>query len=182
MEDSHTPKLLYCLNDRFTTKSAWEEIITRLHCIAYVCHAKMNLFSYNPANQMSDDVLQVIFDYLDEKDFLRCEVACRRWRNFLQSATPWRRLFHRKLISSGKWRQLWRSFGVDKTKLPSGHYRGLCKALIHEINEIDRNWRHGNFKKTSNRTNFLFGSRVTIGNDCIVRYSYGNSRLYDLEL
>ena len=59
-------------------------------------------FSYNPANQLSDDVLQVIFDYLNEKDFLRCEVVCRRWRNFLQSATPWRRLFHRKLISSGK--------------------------------------------------------------------------------
>jgi hypothetical protein len=65
---------------------------------------------------------------------------------------------------------MWRIFGVDESKLPSGHYRELCRALIHELNETDRNWRNGNFKTTSNRIDLL-DSHVTIGNDCIVRHS-----------
>jgi F-box-like len=144
-------------------------------CIAFIprgARAKMSLFSYNPANQLSDDVLLVIFDQLDEDDFLRCEVVCRRWRNFLLSQTPWRRLFHRKIVSSEKWRQLWRSFGVDETKLPSGHYRGLCRALIHEMNEADRNWRNGNFRTTFNSYDSSLSSNVSIGNDWIVCHSY----------
>ena len=131
----------------------------------------MSLFSYNPANQLSDDVLLVIFDQLDEDDFLRCEVVCRRYRNFLLSQTPWRRLFHRKIVSSEKWRQLWRSFGVDETKMPSGRYRGLCRALIRVMNETDRNWRNGNFKTKLYSYDSPFRSNVTIGNDCIASYS-----------
>jgi F-box-like len=144
--------------------------------IAYMCDAKMSLFSYNPPNQLTDDVLLVIFDQLDEDDFLRCQVVCRQWRNVLHCGTP-RRLFHRKIVSSEKWRQLWRRFGVDETKLPSGHHRGLCKALIDELNETESNWRNGTFKKTtkiSTKRIDLLESKVSIGNDCIVRPSYGN--------
>ena len=40
----------------------------------------MSLFSSNPANQLSDDALLVIFDNLDDQDLLRCETVCRQWR------------------------------------------------------------------------------------------------------
>jgi F-box-like len=154
--------------------------IVALHC-KRVARAKMSLLSYNPPTQLTDDVLLVIFDQLDEDDFLRCEVVCRRWRNFLLSHTPWRRLFHRKIVSSEKWRQLWRSFGVDETKVPSGHYRGLCKSLIHELNETDRNWRNGNFTTTFNNYNASTYSHVTIGNDCIACRYYSIYMIFNHE-
>lgn len=44
-----------------------------------VCHAKMSLVTYNPANQLDEDVLLVIFDQLDEEELLRCETVCHQW-------------------------------------------------------------------------------------------------------
>ena len=39
---------------------------------------KMSLVTYNQPNQLTADVLLVIFDQLDDQDLLRCEVVCRQ--------------------------------------------------------------------------------------------------------
>jgi F-box-like len=116
----------------------------------------MSLSPTNSANRLHEDVLLVIFDQLDDQDLLRCETVCRQWRNILLSGRPWRTLFHRKIVSSEKWRKVWRDFGVNEENLQSLHYRGICRVIIREMNKIDNNWRNGNFKKTS--TGFSYSS------------------------
>jgi hypothetical protein len=96
-------------------------------------------------NTLKEDVLLVIFDYLDEEDLLRCEAVCRKWRKVLLSGRPWKGLFHRKIVSSSMWREVWWDFGVDENRLQAVHYRGLYKTIDQEVNEIERNWRTGNF-------------------------------------
>ena len=141
----------------------------------YACHLKMSLFSYNPPNQLDEEVLLVIFGHLDDHDLLRCETVCRQWRNVLLSGISWKTLFHRKIVSSALWRQVWREFGTDNKKLQSVHYRGLCKVMIQQVNKLDNNWRTGNFKKSSKRVHSSYSSDVIIGNHCIALYSLGSS-------
>ena len=135
----------------------------------------MSLFSYNPPNQLDEEVLLVIFGHLDDHDLLRCETVCRHWRNVLLSGISWKTLFHRKIVSSALWRQVWREFGTDNKKLQSVHYRGLCKVMIQQVNKLDNNWRTGNFKKFSKRINSSYSSDVIIGNHCIALYSLVSS-------
>ena len=144
-----------------------EERVCLVSLLNYACHLKMSLFSYNPPNQLSDDVLLVIFGHVDYLDLLRCETVCRQWRNVLLSGISWKGFFHRKIVSSAQWRQVWRKFVTDKKKLQSVHYRGLCKVMIQEVNKLDNNWRTGNFKKSSKIVYSLYGSDFIIGNHCI---------------
>jgi F-box-like len=136
---------------------------------SYACVVKMSLFSYKPANQLPDDVLLVIFDQLEDQDLLRCEIVCRQWRNFLLSGRPWRRLFNRQIVSSPRWRRMFRDFGMEEKNLETLNYRALCKAIIQELNKIENNWRTGNYKISTNE--FYSGSisRVVIGKDWIAK-------------
>ena len=113
---------------------------------SYACIVKMSLVSYNLTDQFVEDVLLVIFDHLDEEDLLRCETVCSQWRNILLSGRPWKGLFHRKIVSSPQWRQVWWDLGVDEKKLETVHNRELCKTITKEVNEIANNWRNGKFK------------------------------------
>ena len=161
-----------------------ERVVSLLHCVAYARHAKMSLpstivslvnqSSYQP-HQFDGVVLLVIFDQLDYQDLLRCEAVCRQWRNVLLSGTPWRRLFHRKIISSEQWRDIVRILGVDVKKLETVHYRSLCRGIHREEKQTDRNWRTGNFKKTCVTTLLENISNATIWDDCIVLYSQNKS-------
>ena len=141
----------------------------------FACQVKMSLSCYQLANQLSYDVLLIIFDQLEEQDFLRFETVCRQWRNVFLSGTPWRRLFHRKIVSSPYWRNVLRIFGVDVDKLETVHYRSLCRAIIEELKHIDQNWQTGNFKKTCVTTLLETISNATIWDNCIVLYSQNKS-------
>ena len=150
-----------------------ECVVSLLHCIGYVFHAKMSLLSYNPPNQLDEDVLLVIFDQLDDQDLLRCEVVCRQWRNIFLTGTPWRRLFHRQIASSPQWRNIVRIFGVSVEKLKNVPYRSLCRAIHREEKQIDRNWRSGKFKKNSPTKSFEDIYDITVWGDRIAVYSWG---------
>jgi F-box-like len=131
----------------------------------------MSVFSYQPANQLSDDVLLVIFNQLGYQDLLRCEAVCRQWRNVFLSGTPWRRLFHQQIASFPQWRNVLRTFGVDVKKLQTVHYKSLCRTIVQELKQIEQNWRTGNCKKTCVPTLLKNVSDVTISDECFVLYS-----------
>jgi F-box-like len=142
------------------------------HCfIACACLVKMSLYSNKPPNQLGEDVLLEIFDQLDDEDLLRCETACRQWQNVLNSGTAWKRLFHRKIISSPQWRDIVQIYGVDVEKMETVHYRSLCRAIGQELKPNVRNWRTGNFKKTSSKNVFKNISDITVWGDRIAVYS-----------
>jgi F-box-like len=132
----------------------------------------MSLVSYNRANQLSEDVLLVIFDYLDDQDLLRCETVCHQWRNIILSGRPWKRLFHRKIVSSPQWSRVWWDSGIDEKKLETVHYRGLCKAIIQEVNEIDNNWRTGKFQKTKENYDFMNLAHFTVKKVFLADFDY----------
>ena len=140
------------------------------------CNAKMSLSRYNSANQL-EDVLLLIFNYLDEEDLFQCEDVCSQWQKFLVSGTSWRRLFNRQISSSQHWRNVLRIFGVDVEKLETVHYRSLCRAIIEELKQIGRNWRSGNFKKTCKETGVRLFTDATIGDDRIVFSMYDHQHM-----
>jgi F-box-like len=111
---------------------------------SYSCTVKMSLFSSIPEDQL--EVLLVIFDYLDVEDLRRCEAVCHPWRKVLLAGKPWKRLFHRQIVSSLWWRQVGRNLVLDENELQTAHYRSLCRAIIRKLKPHE-NWRFGNFKK-----------------------------------
>ena len=142
----------------------------------------MSLVTYNQLNQLTADVLLVIFDNLDVQDLLRCEVVCRQWRNVLLSGRPWKTLFRRQIVSSQLWRRVLHNFEVQVDKLETVRYRGLCRAIIQQLSEIDGNWRTGNFEQIEEKS--LFDRTiVTVANDCVVSISnkerYEKLRFFD---
>ena len=126
----------------------------------------MGLFSRIPEDQL-EKVLFGIFDYLDDQDLLRCETVCRQWREVLLSEKSWRKLFHRKIVSSPQWRQVWRNFVHDENKLQTAHYRSLCTAIIQELKQVDRNWRTGNCRKSSRKVDSISNAQVLTVSDHI---------------
>ena len=147
---------------------------------ANACHVKMSLVTYNLGNRLPDDVLLVIFDELDEEGLLRCETVCRQWRNVLLSGRPWKILFRRQIVSSQLWRSVLQNFGVDVNKLENVHYRGLCRAILRQLNKINRNWRTGNFEEVEEIS--LYDRKIySVTNDFIVIISSVTNRSYDKE-
>ena len=139
---------------------------------SYACFVKMSLVSYNLTDQFVEDVLLVIFDHLDEEDLLRCETVCSQWRNILLSGRPWKGLFHRKIVSSPQWRQVWWDLGVDEKKLETVHYRELCKTITKEVNEIANNWRNGKFKINEEPCYAINFADLVIGKNWIADFIY----------
>jgi hypothetical protein len=79
----------------------------------------MSVSSISQSNVLGDDVLQMIFQQLDGKDLVKCEVVCRQWRDVLLSGTPWRRLFHRKIKCSHLWRKEQKKLEKNQRTLPT---------------------------------------------------------------
>jgi F-box-like len=118
------------------------------------CNVKMSVVTYNSVNQLPDDVLLVIFDQLDDQDFLRCELVCRQWRHVLLSGRPWKTLFRRKIVSSLPWRHVLQNFEVRVDELETVRYRGLCRAIMQQLSETYRNWCTGNFEEIEEKSLF----------------------------
>ena len=75
---------------------------------------------------------------------------------------------------------MWRDFGIDEKKLETVHYRGLCKAIIKEVNETDRNWRNGNHKDFKEKCDSIYLGSGVVGKDWIVDFDY-NYQIWDQE-
>ena len=51
-------------------------------------------------SQLLDEVLVIIFEYLDPLDLNYCELVCHRWRNILSRNIIWSKLHSRKVKHS----------------------------------------------------------------------------------
>ena len=70
---------------------------------------------------------------------------------------------------------MWRDFGIDEKKLETVHYRELCKAIIKEVNEINKNWRNGNHKNIKEKCDSIDFRSVVIGKDRITDFTCDDS-------
>jgi len=51
-------------------------------------------------SQLPDELLVIIFEYLDGIDLVNCEIVCHRWRNILSRKIIWSKLHSRKVSHS----------------------------------------------------------------------------------
>ena len=108
----------------------------------------MNVFLKNPPSSLGEDLLLLIFEYLDEGDLCKCEDVCQQWRTIFKAGTPWRRLLRRQVALCDMWRQAWLSMGLDEMKVPREHFRTICRAIVRYGREMDHNLRTGEFETT----------------------------------
>ena len=108
----------------------------------------MDVFKSNSPGILGEDVLLLIFEFLDVKNMCNCEAVCSQWRTVLKSETPWRRLLGRQIALSDLWRQAWQSMGLDDKKLTDVQCRTVCRAVGQYMREMDDNWRTGNLRLT----------------------------------
>ena len=99
----------------------------------------MDVFKSNSPGILGEDVLLLIFEFLDVKNMCNCEAVCSQWRTVLKSETPWRRLLGRQIALSDLWRQAWQSMGLDDKKLTDVQCRTVCRAVGQYMREMDDN-------------------------------------------
>jgi F-box-like len=98
---------------------------------------------------LGDDVLLMIFEFLDVKNLCICEAVCSQWRTVLKSETPWRRLLGRQIAVSDLWRHAWLSMGLEDKKLTEVQCRTVCRTIGHYMRKMDDYWRAGNVEMTT---------------------------------
>ena len=144
----------------------------------------MSTSSIGQLSELSEDVLQMIFQKLEDEELVICEAVCRQWRNVLLAGTPWRRFFHRKILCSLLWRKEQEKLESNLQTLPTDQYRGVCKKLL----QVTRNWRTGNFKKFTCEVESFDCRTLTISEDYVawdfsssVERRYGGYMFLDTE-
>jgi F-box-like len=103
----------------------------------------MSISGISQTSELGEDVLLMIFQYLEGEDLLNCEAVSRQWRNSLLAGTTWKKLFHRKKDRSTLWRGAQKKLEKNQLSLRTDQYRGVCKEIL----QVKRNWRTGKCTK-----------------------------------
>jgi hypothetical protein len=118
---------------------------------------------------LSDDVLSKIFENIHVSDVISCAKVCRKWRCVINSLVLGRRFFQRMKKSSAVCRRAWHKMALDETNLKPGDYKNICWSSLQYLQQVDDNWRTGNFKLTTTPLSHFkpTSDRLRIGEDFI---------------
>ena len=118
-------------------------------------------------NNLNEDVLIGIFQYLSYEDLVRCESVCCQWRNVMLNGTPWKNWLHDAIILLPLWQQVWKKTSINEDKLRSAECRGICQTMQLYLKELDSNWRNGRYTKL--KVPFVIdGQIVQLSDDFII--------------
>jgi F-box and WD-40 domain protein 1/11 len=119
-----------------------------------------------------ENIAEKILGYLDDRSLISTELVCREWYHVISEGTIkihnfniylffsgmlWKKLIERKVLSDSLWsglanRRGWRKY-LFRQILTSGEitkthefYRHLYPKIIQDIEQIETNWRTGNFQ------------------------------------
>ncbi|CAF0873222.1 unnamed protein product [Adineta steineri] len=159
--------------DRFlTTFSTWddreqlmfvENLLTHMHSHQ---HGQINAFllpmlQRDFVGQLAarglEHIAEKILGCLDDQSLISTELVCREWYHVISAGMLWKKLIERKVQSDSLWnglanrrgwtkylfRQILTSSEIQKTH---EFYRQLYPKIIHDIEQIETNWRTGNFR------------------------------------
>jgi len=158
--------------DYLTTFSTWnehEQVIFVENLLKHMQshqHGQVNLFLLpmlkrdfvgRLASYGLEHVAEKILGYLDEKSLKSTELVCREWYHVICEGMLWKKLIEKKFLSNSLWRgladrrgwtkYLFRQMIINGDK-PKRHefYRQLYPQIIRDIQQLESNWRTGNFQ------------------------------------
>ncbi|CAF1355955.1 unnamed protein product [Adineta steineri] len=104
-----------------------------------------------------EHVAEKILGYLDDQSLKSTELVCHEWYHVISEGMLWKKLIERKFLSNSLWRgladrrgwskYLFRQLIINGDK-PKRHefYRHLYPQIIRDIEQLENNWRTGNFQ------------------------------------
>ncbi|CAF0737649.1 unnamed protein product [Didymodactylos carnosus] len=101
-------------------------------------------------------IAEKILSYLDDKSLTSTELVCREWFHVVSQGMIWKKLVERKVMSDTLWHCLSKRCGwsryLFRQLLQNGEfqkthefYRQLYPRICKDIEQIETNWRTGNF-------------------------------------
>lgn len=100
------------------------------------------------------DIAENILSYLDAESLNQAKLVCKEWRRVIAEGMLWKKLIERKVKTDPVWRRLGEKRGwlqyLFKPKPGQRHldhfsYRKLYLKILKDIENIEVNWRNGNF-------------------------------------
>jgi len=103
--DSRIWPRLYPSQSRWVNQFKLTILVTDidLYSVALSASTRSRTNERSNLSQLQDEILVMIFEYLDVLDLNNCEMVCLRWRNILSSKIIWRKLHSRMVSHSFRW-------------------------------------------------------------------------------
>ncbi|CAF0894512.1 unnamed protein product [Adineta ricciae] len=104
-----------------------------------------------------EHIAEKILGYLDHKSLVSSELVCQDWFHAVSAGMLWKKLIERKVLSDTLWNGLakhrgWMKYlfrqilAASQTLKSHEFYRQLYPKILHDIQQIETNWRTGNFQ------------------------------------
>ncbi|CAF0776702.1 unnamed protein product [Adineta steineri] len=104
-----------------------------------------------------EHLAEKILGYLDDQSLKSTELVCREWYHVISQGMLWKKLIERKVLSDLLWRglserrawnkYLFRQISINKDEQKRDEfYRYLYPRILRDIDQLEVNWRTGNFQ------------------------------------
>ncbi|CAF3700964.1 unnamed protein product [Rotaria sp. Silwood1] len=104
-----------------------------------------------------EHLAEKILEYLDIQSLKSTELVCREWYHIISKGMLWKKLIERKVLSDTLWfglserrdwnKYLFRQILINKDQHKRNEfYRYLYPKILHDINQLQINWRTGNYQ------------------------------------
>ncbi|CAF1679063.1 unnamed protein product, partial [Adineta ricciae] len=104
-----------------------------------------------------EHLAEKILGYLDDQSLKATELVCREWYHVISQGMLWKKLIERKVLSDILWRGLsqrrgWNKYLFRQISLQKDEqkrdefYRYLYPRILRDIDQLESNWRTGNFQ------------------------------------
>ena len=97
-------------------------------------------------SQLPNEVLIIIFKYLDVLDLVNCELVCNRWRDVLSHNIIWSKLHNRKCKHCKTYQRSQKIVELEDEQFVHYGISEKCKIISRKMQELDTNWRMGNYQ------------------------------------
>ena len=104
-----------------------------------------------------EHIAEKIRAYLDDRSLRATELVCREWYHVISQGMLWKKLIEHRVLADCLWdglskRRGWckylfrQIFSSNENTKTHDFYRELYPKMLHDIEQLDVNWRTGNFQ------------------------------------
>nr|ACD37568.1 beta-transducin repeat containing protein [Philodina roseola] len=104
-----------------------------------------------------EHIAEKILAYLDDQSLMSTEFVCHEWYRVICQGMLWKKFIERQVLTNELWRGLanrrgWfkhlfrQIFNPNEQQKTYEFYRRLYPKILHDIEQLENNWRTGNFQ------------------------------------